>query len=218
MRPCGAKRIAGHPKRGDHAAICALIVPFRQEGCESCREILELARQSKLSLVVPAFSPIEARQTWDRRSSEHNILQNQLQPIIRQLARSEPFRTVTESSRELLAALVASGEDTRLRLEETITALTTIATVLPLNADLAARARQAELNLALSPSDAEVYAAVMPHLHGAPAGTKCFLNRDSKGFANPSVYDELANLGCRLIVSFKKGLDVIRGGLRPRAT
>jgi predicted nucleic acid-binding protein len=191
---------------------------YLQEGYESCREIFELARQSKLSLVVPAFSLVEARQTWDRRSSEHNVLQNQLQPIIRQLARSEPFRTVTESSRELLAALVASGEDTRLRLEETITALSSVATVLPLNADIAARARQEELRLALSPSDAVVYATVMSQLRDAPAGPKCFLNRDSKGFANPSVYDELASLGCKLIVSFEKGLDFIRSDLRLGAT
>lgn len=195
-----------------------LEVAYQQEGGESCREILDLARKSKLSLVVPVFSLVEARQTWDRRSSEHNVLQNQLQPIIRQLARSEPFRTVTESSRELLAALVASGEDTRLRLEETITDLSSIATILPLDADIAARARQEELNLSLSPSDAVVYATVMSHLRAAPTGPKCFLNRDSKGFANPSVYDELANLGCKLIVSFEKGLNFVRSQLRLRAT
>jgi len=191
-----------------------LEVAYRQEGDESCWEILDLARKDELSLVVPAFSLVEARLTWDRRSSEHNVLQNQLQPIIRQLARSEPFRTVTESSRELLTALVASGEATRRRLEETITAVSSVATVLPLDAGIAARARQEELSLSLSPSDAVIYATVISHLSDAPAEPKCFLNRDSKGFANPSVYDELTNLGCRLIVSFEKGLNFIRSQLR----
>lgn len=191
-----------------------LEIAYQQEGCESCRAILELARQGDISLAVPAFSIVEARQTWDRRSSEHNSLQNQLQPIIRQIARSEPFRTVTESSRELLSALLASGEDTRLRLEETITALSSVATILSLNADIVVRARQRELDLALSPSDAVVYATVMSHLQEAPLGVKRFLNRDSKGFANPSVYDELANFGCKLIVSFEKGLDFIRSEIR----
>jgi predicted nucleic acid-binding protein len=157
---------------------------------------------------------VEARQTWDRRSSEHNALQNQLQPIIRQIARSEPFRTVTESSRELLSALLASGEDTRLRLEETITALSSAATILPLDADIVFRGRQKELDLALSPSDAVVYATVLSHLQAASSGVKRFLNRDSKGFANPSVYDELANFDCKLIVSFEKGLDFIRSEIR----
>ena len=130
---------------------------------------------------------------------------------------SEPFRSVKESSRELLAALAASGGETRLRLEDAITSLSSVATVLPLNADVTARARQEDLNLALSPSDAVVYASVKSHLQGAPTGPKCFLNRDSKGFAIPSVYDELAGLGCKLIGSFDEGLDFIRSELRSGA-
>jgi predicted nucleic acid-binding protein len=193
-----------------------LEIAYLQEGCESCREILDLARNGRLTFAVPAFSLIEARQTWNRRSSEHKALQNQLQPIIRQLARSGPFSTVTESSLELLKAL-ESGEDTRIRLEDLITDLPSIARILPLDSDIVARARQAESSLGLSPSDSVVYATVQSHLHGVPAGAKCFLNRDSKGFANPDVYDELANLGCKLIVSFENGLEFIRSELRSGA-
>lgn len=194
-----------------------LEIAYQQDGCESCRQILALARQSKLALVVPAFSLIEARQTWKRRNSEHNTLQTQLQPIIRQLARSEPFRTVTESSRELLAALLASGEDTRIRLEETIAALSTDATVLPLGVDIAARAHREEATLGLSPSDAVVYAAVISHLENTLPGPKCFLNRDSKGFADPSMDDQLARFGCKVIASFERGLAFIHSELKQGA-
>lgn len=191
-----------------------LEIAYQQDGCESCREIIALARQGALSLVVPVFSLIEARQTWKYRNSEHNALRTQLQPIIRQLARSEPFKTVTESSRELLAALVASGEDTRFRLEETITALSTEAILLPLDAEMTARAHQEELSLRLSPSDAVVYAAVISHLENALPGPKCFLNRDFKGFTNPSMDRELARYGCRVITSFEDGLAFIHSELR----
>lgn len=194
-----------------------LEIAYLQEEVESCREILDLARSGRLSLAVPAFSLIEARQTWNRRSSEHKALQNQLQPIIRQLARSGPFSTVTESSRDLLKALVASGEDTQIRLEDTITALVSTARILPLDSAIVVQARQAASSLGLSPSDAVVYATVLSHLQGIPQGTKCFLNRDSKGFANPDVYDELARLGCKLIVSFENGLGFIRNELRTEA-
>jgi predicted nucleic acid-binding protein len=189
-----------------------LEIAYQQDGCESCREIMALAGKDQLSLVLPAFSLTEGRQTWDRRSSEHNVLQNQLQPIIRQLARSQPFRTLTESSRDLLAALAASGEDTRLRLEEAISELSANATILPLTADIVARARKEELNLSLSPSDAVVYAAVISHVEKAPGGPKCFINRDSKGFAHPSVTNELARFGCKVITNFNQGLDYIRSG------
>lgn len=193
-----------------------LEIAYLQEGSESCREILDLAGNDKLTLSVPAFSMIEARQTWNRRSSEHRALQNQLQPIIRQLARSGPFSTVTESSLELLKAL-ESGEDTRTRLEDLLAALPSMARILPLDSEIVARARRVENNLGLSPSDAVVYATVLFHLQSAPAGRKCFLNRDSKGFANPDVYDELDDLGCKLIVSFENGRDFIRSELRSGA-
>ena len=55
---------------------------------------------------------------------------------------------------------------------------------------------------------------MLSHLHDVPTGAKCFLNRDSKGFANPDVYDELARLGCKLIVNFENGLEFIRSELR----
>lgn len=194
-----------------------LEIAYVQEGCESCRGILNLAA-GDLSLMVPAFALVEARQTWSRRNSEHKVLRNQLQPIIRQLARSEPFSTVNESSSELLVALVASGEDTRRRLEETIDALTAVARVLPLSADVVARARQEEMRLALSPPDAVVYASVLSHLEHAPSGTKCFLNRDTKDFAGPSISEELARYGCKLIPNFDDALKLIRSEVRSADT
>lgn len=195
-----------------------LEVAYQQDGCESCRQILMLARQGKLTLIVPAFSLIEARQTWKRRNSERNALQTQLQPVIRQLARSEPFRTVTESSRELLAALLASGEDSRLRLEEAISALIADASVLPFSTEIAARARQEELTFGLSPSDAVVYATVISHLEKTLPGPKCFLNRDSKGFANPSMDQQLALHDCKLIGSFEQGLAFIQSELTSQSS
>jgi hypothetical protein len=66
----------------------------------------------------------------------------------------------------------------------------------------------------LSPSDAVVYAAVVSHLENAPSGPKCFLNRDSKGFANPVMDNRFASFGCKVITSFEKGLEFIRSELR----
>lgn len=195
-----------------------LEIAYLQEGFESCREILNLARDGNVTLVVPAFSLIEARQTWDRRSSEHNALRTQLQPIIRQLARSEPFRTVDESSRDLLAALWASGENARHRLEDTIVAMSSVASVLPLTAEVASRARHEELRLDLSPSDALVYTSVVTHLEHAPQGKKCFANRDLKGFASPRVDNELARYDCKLISDFSDALKFIRSRSRSAIT
>jgi hypothetical protein len=191
-----------------------LELAYLQESCESCSQLLDFAKNGAVSLVLPAFSLAEARLTWDRRNSELNAFQNQLQPIIRQLARSQPFRTLTESSRELLSALAVSGAGTRHRLEDAIANITAVGTVLPLTSEIASQARRDELRLDLSPSDAVVYASVMSHLATAPTGVKCFFNRDAKDFANPSVYDDLAAFDCKLFVSFEKGLALVRSELR----
>jgi predicted nucleic acid-binding protein len=191
-----------------------LELAYLQEGCESCAELLDFAKSGAVSLILPAFTLAEARLTWDRRSSEFNAFQNQLQSIIRQLARSEPFRTLTESSRELISALAASGEETRRRLEDAISTISSVGTVLPLTSGIASQASLDELRLDLSPSDAVVYASVMSHLATAPTGVKCFFNRDAKDFANPSLYDELAAFDCKLFVSFEKGLEFIRSELQ----
>jgi len=47
-----------------------LEIAYQQDECESCREILALARQGRVALAVPAFSLIEARQTWLRSSAK----------------------------------------------------------------------------------------------------------------------------------------------------
>jgi predicted nucleic acid-binding protein len=168
--------------------------------------LVDLARQGRITLAIPAFAVAEARLVWDRRASERRTLQEQLQRHIRELSRSEPFHSVGESSRELVSALVASGEETRERLENVIVELASVGTVLPLNSEALADAQKDESELGFRPSDAIIYASVVQHARTDTASTKVFLNRNSKDFASPSVYDELGGLNCKVIVSFEDGV------------
>ncbi len=72
-----------------------LELAYLQERCESCDEILAFCQSARVSLVVPAFSIAEARRAWDDRLSERNSFQKQLAMLIRELARSEPFKMPT---------------------------------------------------------------------------------------------------------------------------
>jgi len=79
-----------------------LEVAYLQERSESCDAILALARQGSVSLVVPAFSIAEARTTWSVRLAERNVLlRDQLQPLIRQLSRSQQFITLPETTGDI---------------------------------------------------------------------------------------------------------------------
>lgn len=191
-----------------------LELAYLQERCESCDEILDLCKSGQISLVVPAFSIAEARRVWDGRLSERNMLQQQLALLIRELARSQPFRALPETSRDLLAALVDSGEAARGRLEHTITAIADCGLIQPLADQDLTGAPVLEKEFSLSPSDAIVLASVMAHVVSAAPGQKCFVSQDARGFANPGIHDELARFECKVLVNFTDAAGYIGSVLR----
>lgn len=192
-----------------------LEVAYLQERSESCNTILALARQESVSLVVPAFSIAEARTTWSVRLAERNVLlRDQLQPLIRQLARSQQFVTLPETSKELLAAIVASGEDARDRLEQVIAVIEQHGVVPQLTASILSHAVELEKRFSLSPPDAIILASVVAHLAHSPNGPKCFASQDRKGFANPAIHDVLARHGCKVLVNFTDAAGYIERVLR----
>jgi len=94
-----------------------LELAYLQERCSSCEEILSLAKAHAITLVLPAFSAAEARGTSHRRASERREFHSLLDKHIREISRSEPFRGLNDQSRDVVAALVAGGKESRERLE-----------------------------------------------------------------------------------------------------
>ena len=191
-----------------------LELAYLQERCESCDEILDFCTDGRISLVVPSFSIAEARRVWDDRLSERNTFQNQLAALIRELARSQPFKALPETSKDLIAALVSSGEAARDRLEQAVAMVARFGLIQPLVDQVLASAIILEKKFSLSPSDAIVLASVMTHLATAAPGPKCFVSQDAKGFANPGVHDELATFECKVLVNFADAAGYTRSILR----
>lgn len=73
-----------------------LELAYLQERCESCRGILDLASTGAIALAIPAVCAAEARATWYRRAAERREFQAALQRQIREISRSEPFRTLID--------------------------------------------------------------------------------------------------------------------------
>lgn len=195
-----------------------LEVAYLQERSESCNAILASARRGDVSLVVPAFSVAEARSTWDSRLSERNVLlRDQLQPLIRQLSRSQQFASLPETSRDLLTAIVASGEEARRRLDEAVAVIEQHGIIQQLTSDVLAAAVELEKRFSLSPPDSIVLASVVVHLEDAATGPKCFVSQDKKGFANPAIHDELSAYGCKVLVNFTDAAGYIDSILRSAA-
>lgn len=191
-----------------------LELAYLQERCESCRGILDLASTGAIALAIPAVCAAEARATWYRRAAERREFQTALQRQIREISRSEPFRTLIDQSRDVLAALIAGSEESRDRLELAIDSFARSATMIPLTSDIVAIARWHELAYSLTPQDAVVLASVRAHAE-ANAGQKVFVSQDAKGFAHPTVYDELSAVDCKVLVNFADALAFVRNALRP---
>ena len=190
-----------------------LELAYLQERCESCRAILELASSGAITLALPAVSAAEARATWYRRAAERREFHTDLQKQIREISRSEPFRGIVDQSRDVLSALIAGGEESRDRLERAIETFARGATMISLTSEIVAMARLHELAYSLTPQDAVVLASVRAHAE-TNAGQKVFVSQDAKGFAHPTVYDELAAVECKVLVNFTDALGYVRNALK----
>jgi hypothetical protein len=193
-----------------------LELAYLQERYEACQALLGLAAAGSIRLVIPSFSVAEARATWARRAGERKGFQDEVQRQIQQLSRSRPFRTLRQSSAELLAALADSGEESRERLEDTLDTIVGHGILVPLTEEILRDARACEKTFALSPPDAIVFSSVLAHLSSAPTAPKCFATQDAKDFASPSVDDELGKHSCKVLVNFEDTLGHVQAHLRAR--
>ncbi|MDE0367808.1 MAG: hypothetical protein OXP09_19820, partial [Gammaproteobacteria bacterium] len=115
---------------------------------------------------------------------------------------------------QLTALLIGSVEEDAHRLELIRQKISDVAGVIPLDSDnLKSAIRYQQLH-DLSPQDAMVYAAVIDNLRQFRTDeSSCFLNRNSKDFGEPLIFDELRGYRCNLLFSFEKGVDFVRSSL-----
>lgn len=185
-----------------------LELAYLQERCASCEEILDLARESAIVLLLPAFCAAEARATLHRRASERREFQESFQKHIREISRSEMFRGLDQQAKDIVAAFVSGNEETRERLESAIRAIDE----LPLTQEVVVSARRHEPRI--SPQDALVLASITAHA-SVQTGPKCFISQDAGAFRNPAVLDVLTSVGCKFLSNFTDAVGYISNALRP---
>jgi predicted nucleic acid-binding protein len=191
-----------------------LELAYQQERCDSCQLILDFAKAGQITLALPAFSAAEARVTLHRRASERREFRESLRKHIREISRSEPFRGLSEQSRDVVTALVAGDEEARDRLEAAMQAVEKYGMTIPLTGEVISMARWDELTYPLSPQDALVLASVRSHA-GKSAERKCFISQDSRAFNDPAVFDELSGVRCKFVSTFANGVEYIKSALKP---
>ena len=195
-----------------------LELAFEQEEHESCRGIVELAREGELELAVPAFCVGEAYGRQIRRQRDREELQRRLAKELGELSRSPAYAGRLDEVREVTALLVESGEEERRRLEAILGEIYETATLIPLDEAVAREAQREQSRRGLGPHDALVYASVLGHLHSPGADSRtgeehgCFVTRD-RDFADEDVRADLEGLGCKLLFKFDTALRYVRSHL-----
>lgn len=186
-----------------------LELAYLQEEHEACEQFLLLAEQQRVQFLLPAFCVAEARMSLARQTRERARFHDPLAQQIRELSRSKPHSEVPARSRDLISALIDSGEAERARLDTALERVMQSGRVLPMTDAVLREAHAAEIRFGLSPQDSIVYASVVSDFGRDAGARKCFLNRNSKDFADPDIYAELAMGYCKLFTSFAAALGYV---------
>jgi hypothetical protein len=189
-----------------------LELAYLQERYRSCEEIVRLARENAITLVLPAFCAAEARGTWRRRVSDRQEFHQAFKVHLRTITRSEPYRALKDQFQEILDALASGGEDVRQRLEAAVLIASDTGEIISMTEPVMRMAYTIELVSFFSPQDALVLASVLSHAE-EHEGLKCFVTQDVRDFANPIVYRDLAARRCKVIVNFDDALAYIKNVL-----
>lgn len=182
---------------------------LEQEECETCTEIIRLASEGRLKLVIPAFSLAEPHQAISAKAKTRSRLGEDLRVHLSELGRSRPHRGIPASFDTLAAALIASAEFEREGVRRAVSELLECAEVIPLDADTVRSAAEMGTCHGLSGQDSIVLASVLAHLAATEPTESCFLNRNAKDFDDPDIRDRLEMLNCRFFAKFTPALSYI---------
>ena len=171
----------------------------------ACETLMGLAERGRITLTMPAYCVGEPYETLIRRGKQRRAMVDALSNEVRQLARSEPNRDLPDRSRELIRSLIEASDRELTRLNEVLTRILAIGSLLATDRDVVMEALGAQSSLRLGPQDSIVYAAVRRSVVSA-TGPKCFANRNTKDFLLPQIVDEFHEHDCRIVGSFAEAL------------
>lgn len=185
-----------------------------QEQHESCSKLLSLSEQDVVEMAMPVFCVAEAYETLIRRSKQRMRLAQDLINELRQLARSQPYKSEIDAFQNITGLLVRSTQEEDARLAQALDRMLKCTTLIILDANVLSSAGQARSLFKLQPQDSIVYASIAHHL-ASSRGESCFLNRNKNDFDDPDIEEDLKKLGCKVLFSFDDGYHYVSHKTRP---
>jgi hypothetical protein len=129
------------------------------------------------------------------------------------LKRSDHFKEAVAKAADVESLLIESTSAEEASLDAVRARLLDTAELSDLTPTVLTAAAKARNELDFDGQDSVVYASVVEHLEKNTPSQACFLNRNSKDFANPDVVQVLDDLNCKLLPKFTSGLSYVRSRL-----
>lgn len=187
---------------------------FEQEEAAACEDLLTLAEQGALRLVVPLFALIEPQWTVNRRAGERRDLGRLVEETHQQLRRNTSLGPESQRlSGELDALLTLCEQQEDVLGRRTRERLLARAAVLSADAQVLREADKFTSTHGLQYLDAIMFASVLQDLAGRRADKNCFINKNTKDFAVDSVRQVLTERSCKFLGSFRHGQAFVRAEL-----
>lgn len=186
---------------------------LEQEQSRSCEELISLAEEGRIALMVPAFSLAEPHVALTARERSRSGIANQLQRHTAELTRSRRFLELASQLRDIAAVLVQSASEERESLGASIQRLLRTSEVIALTSDVLRYASALQSTFDLSGQDSIVLSSIITHLKANREVPSCFLSRDTD-FDDPDVLRILHGSNCKFFPRFDNALQYVRSQLR----
>jgi predicted nucleic acid-binding protein len=192
-----------------------LEVVLEQEEVDPAEEILRLAEERKIEILLPTFSLIEPYWTIKHRGKQREILCKDLDLQLNLVRRSDSHRELVSNLESARQTMLQLERHEQSLLESTTRRILKVGKAVEIGQEVFERALGYQGSYGLSLLDAVVYAAVASDLarRGDP-GPKCFVSKDNKAFFDPEIVAELGSHNCRFISSFEDALQYVRSQIK----
>ncbi|MBP3967317.1 PIN domain-containing protein [Paenibacillus lignilyticus] len=185
-----------------------------QEESTSAEQILGLAEERKIKLLLPSFSIMEPFWTIQGRGKQRKSIQQSLNRELEQLQRSMYNQELVSVFQPLTKTIIDVEIKEMDMLEKTLSRLLKIGITIDVSSSIFDDSIRYQEELGLSPPDAIIYSSIITNVKQQTGDeAKVFVSRNWKDFDQEEIVEELQSFHCKFFSNFRSALGYIHSRL-----